>query len=178
MTLGSGKSNIHTHGLFITGGGNSDDITRTVTDSTRCLGYNYTVPQESSGGTYWYHAHADGYTNPQVGGGAFGMLIIPMTTLLVHIPSCLSLDQMVLRLSSEKSMSALCSTEKLAPVSSATEFFAHLGCCGPQHLVSPPLRCFSSQRRHHHVVRLWICSSFPDQSVDRSCSDALPFPPT
>lgn len=76
VNLGAAHSNIHTHGLFISGDANSDDITRTIDATSGCLGYNYTIPQEHAGGTFWYHSHPHGYTNPQVSGGALGMMVI------------------------------------------------------------------------------------------------------
>ena len=68
-------TNLHTHGLHISGDGNADDVTRSVSGGN-CLLYNYNIPASHMPGTYWYHAHKHGKTNLHVSGGAFGMLII------------------------------------------------------------------------------------------------------
>jgi len=68
-------SNIHTHGLHISGESPSDDVTRSFEG-----GYGgdfvYDIPADHMGGTYWYHAHHHGSTFLQVSAGAFGLLII------------------------------------------------------------------------------------------------------
>ncbi len=69
------KTNIHTHGLHITGSGDGDDITRFVTGGN-CLDYTWDIPSDHPGGTNWYHPHYHTLTNAQTAGGAFGMLII------------------------------------------------------------------------------------------------------
>lgn len=69
------KTNIHTHGLHITGSGDGDDITRFVTGGS-CLDYTYAIPSDHPGGTNWYHPHYHTLTNGQTSGGAFGMIII------------------------------------------------------------------------------------------------------
>ncbi|KAL3783720.1 hypothetical protein ACHAW5_008800 [Stephanodiscus triporus] len=69
------STNLHTHGLHVSGDGNSDDTTRRVT-AGGCLVYTYNIRADHMGGTFWYHAHPHGRTNAQVRGGAMGMLII------------------------------------------------------------------------------------------------------
>ena len=69
------KANLHTHGLHISGDGNSDDITR-YANVDDCLTYTYHVSSSHMGGTFWYHAHVHEFTNEHVSGGAFGMLIV------------------------------------------------------------------------------------------------------
>ena len=68
-------SNIHTHGLHISGESPGDDVTRSFEG-----GYGgdfvYDIPLDHMGGTYWYHAHHHGSTFLQVSGGAFGLIII------------------------------------------------------------------------------------------------------
>lgn len=71
----SEASNLHTHGLHISGDGNSDDITRVV-EPGGCLSYTYDIGADHRGGTFWYHAHKHGETKRHVAGGAFGMVII------------------------------------------------------------------------------------------------------
>jgi FtsP/CotA-like multicopper oxidase with cupredoxin domain len=68
-------SNIHTHGLHISGESPGDDVTRSFEG-----GYGgdfvYAIPADHMGGTYWYHAHHHGSTFLQVCGGLFGLLIV------------------------------------------------------------------------------------------------------
>ena len=71
----TGTTNIHTHGLHISGDGNADDITRRVTPGMGLV-YTYKIPPDHGAGTFWYHAHFHQHTTAQVSGGAFGMLII------------------------------------------------------------------------------------------------------
>mmetsp|Transcript_40248 Transcript_40248/g.49667 ORF Transcript_40248/g.49667 Transcript_40248/m.49667 type:complete len:112 (-) Transcript_40248:34-369(-) len=68
-------TNLHTHGLHISGSGNADDITRFV-DSGNNLDYYWDIRDDHPSGTYWYHAHYHGHVNEQVIGGAFGVLIV------------------------------------------------------------------------------------------------------
>eukprot|EP00985_Skeletonema_marinoi_P022859 scaffold14795_cov140-Skeletonema_marinoi.AAC.19 len=56
------KTNIHTHGLHITGSGDGDDITRFVTGGS-CLDYTWDIPSDHPGGTNWYHPHYHTLTN-------------------------------------------------------------------------------------------------------------------
>jgi suppressor of ftsI len=68
-------SNIHTHGLHISGESPSDDVTRSF-EGGRGGDFVYDIPADHMGGTYWYHAHHHGSTFLQVSAGAFGLLII------------------------------------------------------------------------------------------------------
>lgn len=47
------EANLHTHGLHVSGDGNSDDITR-HTPAGECLTYTYDIASDHMGGTYWY----------------------------------------------------------------------------------------------------------------------------
>jgi len=68
-------SNIHTHGLHISGESPSDDVTRFF-EGQRGGDFVWDIPADHMGGTYWYHAHHHGSTYLQVSGGAFGQMII------------------------------------------------------------------------------------------------------
>lgn len=46
-------TNIHTHGMFISGSGNGDDVTRSASPG-QCLHYSWIVPESHMGGTHWY----------------------------------------------------------------------------------------------------------------------------
>ncbi|HEU0035963.1 MAG TPA: multicopper oxidase domain-containing protein [Kofleriaceae bacterium] len=68
-------SNLHTHGVHISGESPSDDVTRFF-EGTHGGDYVYDIPADHMGGTYWYHAHHHGATFLQVSTGAFGQMII------------------------------------------------------------------------------------------------------
>ncbi len=68
-------TNIHTHGLHISGETPSDDVTRLI-EGGYCGDYVYEMGSDHMGGTNWYHPHHHGSTWLQVAGGAFGMLIV------------------------------------------------------------------------------------------------------
>ncbi|NNF33921.1 MAG: multicopper oxidase domain-containing protein, partial [Saprospiraceae bacterium] len=68
-------SNIHTHGLHISGESPGDDVTR-VFEGERGGDFVWDIPADHMGGTYWYHAHHHGSTFLQVSGGMFGMMIV------------------------------------------------------------------------------------------------------
>jgi FtsP/CotA-like multicopper oxidase with cupredoxin domain len=68
-------TNIHTHGLHVSGETPADDVTRLI-NGGECGDYVYAIPGDHMGGTLWYHAHHHGSTWLQVAGGAFGLLII------------------------------------------------------------------------------------------------------
>lgn len=67
--------NLHAHGLHISGDGNADDPRREAQPG-ECLRYNWTIPIEHLGGTFWYHAHTRFLTNDQVSRGAYGLIIV------------------------------------------------------------------------------------------------------
>ncbi len=68
-------TNIHTHGLHVSGETPADDVTRLI-NGGQCGDYVYEIQSDHMGGSLWYHAHHHGSTWLQVAGGAFGMLII------------------------------------------------------------------------------------------------------
>jgi len=68
-------TNLHTHGLHISGESPSDDVTRFF-EGGYGGDYVYDIPSDHMGGTFWYHAHHHGSTFLQISSGAFGMIII------------------------------------------------------------------------------------------------------
>lgn len=68
-------TNLHTHGLHISGESPSDDVTR-MFEGGFGGDYVYDIPADHMGGTYWYHAHHHGSTFLQVSTGGFGMIVI------------------------------------------------------------------------------------------------------
>jgi len=68
-------SNLHTHGLHISGESPSDDVTRDFAGGEGG-DFVYDIPADHMGGTFWYHAHHHGSTFLQVSAGAFGLIVI------------------------------------------------------------------------------------------------------
>ena len=68
-------TNVHTHGVHISGETPGDDVTR-VFAGQEGGDYVYDIPANHMGGTFWYHAHHHGSTFLQVSTGAFGLIII------------------------------------------------------------------------------------------------------
>lgn len=68
-------SNLHTHGLHISGETPGDDVTRSFPGG---FGgdFVYDILPDHMGGTFWYHAHHHGSTYLQVSGGAFGLIVV------------------------------------------------------------------------------------------------------
>ncbi len=68
-------TNLHTHGLHISGEAPADDVTRMFEGGTGG-DYVYDIPADHMGGTFWYHAHHHGSTFLQVSTGGFGLIVI------------------------------------------------------------------------------------------------------
>jgi FtsP/CotA-like multicopper oxidase with cupredoxin domain len=68
-------TNVHTHGLHISGESPGDDVTRFF-EGRHGGDYVYDIPADHMSGTFWYHAHHHGSTFLQVSSGAFGLIII------------------------------------------------------------------------------------------------------
>ena len=68
-------TNLHTHGLHISGETPGDDVTRVFEGGTYG-DYVYDIKPDHMGGTFWYHAHHHGSTYLQVSSGAFGLILI------------------------------------------------------------------------------------------------------
>ncbi|MDH3903274.1 MAG: multicopper oxidase domain-containing protein, partial [Xanthomonadales bacterium] len=68
-------TNVHTHGVHISGETPADDVTRFF-EGGFGGDYVYEIPDDHMGGTFWYHAHHHGSTFLQVSSGAFGLMLI------------------------------------------------------------------------------------------------------
>lgn len=68
-------TNIHTHGLHVSGETPADDVIRVI-NGQHCGDYVYEIPADHMGGTLWYHPHYHGSTYLQVATGAFGLLVV------------------------------------------------------------------------------------------------------
>lgn len=69
------ESNLHFHGLHISGNLPSDDPSLVVGPGDK-YEYHTTLPLEHMPGTHWYHPHRHGASALQVGGGAAGAIIV------------------------------------------------------------------------------------------------------
>jgi len=68
-------TNVHTHGLWVSPAGNSDNVLITI-KPTEKFRYEYDIPPDHPAGTFWYHPHSHGAGYAQVGSGMAGALIV------------------------------------------------------------------------------------------------------
>ena len=69
------STNIHTHGLWVSPSGNSDNVMIAIKPGEQ-FEYEYVIPSDHPAGTFWYHPHMHGATSMQLGSGMAGALII------------------------------------------------------------------------------------------------------
>lgn len=68
-------TNLHTHGLWVSPSGNSDNVLVSIAPGEQ-FHYQYDVPADHPAGTFWYHPHRHGAGFGQVGSGMAGALIV------------------------------------------------------------------------------------------------------
>ena len=68
-------TNLHTHGLWVSPAGNSDNVLYTLMPG-KSFQHEYWIPDEHVCGTFWYHPHRHGSVAPQVQNGMSGAIII------------------------------------------------------------------------------------------------------
>ncbi|MEM8640889.1 MAG: multicopper oxidase family protein [Cyanobacteria bacterium P01_G01_bin.54] len=68
-------TNLHTHGLWISPTGNSDNVLLSINPGVP-FQYEYNLPPDHPAGTFWYHPHRHGSTALQVSSGMAGALIV------------------------------------------------------------------------------------------------------
>lgn len=68
-------TNLHTHGLWVSPTGNSDNVLLSVNPGVS-FQYEYNLPADHPAGTFWYHTHRHGSTALQVASGMAGALIV------------------------------------------------------------------------------------------------------
>jgi FtsP/CotA-like multicopper oxidase with cupredoxin domain len=68
-------TNVHTHGLWISPSGNSDNVLLSIFPKTT-FNYQFDIAADHPAGTFWYHPHRHGSTAVQVGSGLAGALIV------------------------------------------------------------------------------------------------------
>jgi FtsP/CotA-like multicopper oxidase with cupredoxin domain len=68
-------TNLHTHGLWVSPSGNSDNVMVSIAPGEK-FRYEYDIPADHPAGTFWYHPHRHGSGFMQVGSGMAGALIV------------------------------------------------------------------------------------------------------
>lgn len=68
-------TNLHTHGLWVSPQGNSDNVFLTIKPN-QDFHYEFQIEPNHPAGTFWYHSHVHGSTAIQVSSGMAGPLII------------------------------------------------------------------------------------------------------
>ncbi|HET7817335.1 MAG TPA: multicopper oxidase family protein [Sphingomicrobium sp.] len=68
-------TNLHTHGLWVSPAGKSDNVLIAIKPGER-FRYEYDIPADHPAGTFWYHPHRHGGGFVQVGSGMAGALIV------------------------------------------------------------------------------------------------------
>ena len=68
-------TNLHTHGMWVSPAGNSDNVLISIPPG-RNFQYEYAIPADHPAGTFWYHPHRHGTGFVQVGSGMAGAMIV------------------------------------------------------------------------------------------------------
>ena len=68
-------TNLHTHGLHVSPNGNSDNVFLEVAPG-ETFDFEIAIPDDHTGGLFWYHPHKHGGVCQQVRGGMAGALIV------------------------------------------------------------------------------------------------------
>ncbi|VEU44449.1 unnamed protein product [Pseudo-nitzschia multistriata] len=95
-------TNVHTHGLHVSGVGSVDDVTR-VAEPGKCLTYEYYILDDADVGTFWYHPHRHPLVTRSAYGGAYGMIIVEETVKNYypeHLENFLTNNKVLLQFSS------------------------------------------------------------------------------
>ncbi len=69
------ETNLHTHGLWVSPSGNSDNVLISIPPGDK-FRYQYDISADHPAGTFWYHPHRHGSGFVQVGSGMAGALIV------------------------------------------------------------------------------------------------------
>jgi len=68
-------TNLHTHGLWVSPSGNSDNVMISIPPGEG-FDYEFHIPQDHPAGTFWYHPHRHGSGMYQIASGMVGALIV------------------------------------------------------------------------------------------------------
>ena len=88
-------TNLHTHGLHVSPGGNADNVFLTVAPG-QTQDFEIRIPANHPPGLFWYHPHAHHFSNEQVRNGMSGALIVE--GLLDSFPALRGIKERVLLL--------------------------------------------------------------------------------
>lgn len=69
------RSNLHSHGLWVSPTGNSDNVLISVEPGVS-FQYEWNIPADHPSGTFWYHPHLHGGVALQVSSGMAGFIVI------------------------------------------------------------------------------------------------------
>lgn len=69
------NTNLHTHGLHVSPSGNADNVF-VVVEPGETFDYEIAIPDDHTGGIFWYHPHVHGAVTQQVRAGMAGALIV------------------------------------------------------------------------------------------------------
>lgn len=72
---GFNTTNLHTHGLWVSPAGNSDNVLIAI-EPDKTFQHEYLIPDTHIAGTFWYHPHKHGSVERQVSQGMSGAIII------------------------------------------------------------------------------------------------------
>ena len=72
---GYNVTNLHTHGLWVSPAGNSDNVLYSLLPGHE-FQHEYLIPREHVSGTFWYHPHRHGSVALQVENGMSGAIVI------------------------------------------------------------------------------------------------------
>jgi FtsP/CotA-like multicopper oxidase with cupredoxin domain len=89
----SQPTTLHTHGLTVSPGGNSDNVFLSVAPGQK-QDYEFQLPANHPPGLFWYHPHPHGYSDEQTRNGMAGGLIVE--GLLDSFPTLRHLPERIL----------------------------------------------------------------------------------
>src|SRR5271163_201143 len=75
-TVTSASTNLHFHGTNVAPVCGQDEVVHTIIPPQSSFTYTVQIPANEPPGAYWYHPHAHGFSDPQVIGGASGVIIV------------------------------------------------------------------------------------------------------
>nr|AZL96426.1 multicopper oxidase [uncultured Microbacterium sp.] len=71
----SAPTNLHTHGLYVSPVGNSDNALLSI-EPGETFDYRFDLPEDHPTGVFWYHPHRHGYVADQIFGGMYGTILV------------------------------------------------------------------------------------------------------
>ena len=75
-TLNSTSTNMHFHGMNVSPACHQDEVLHTIVNPGQEFDYSVQIPANEPSGMYWYHPHPHGFSDPQLLGGASGIIIV------------------------------------------------------------------------------------------------------